>query len=127
MGFHNSLNACFTLHELNHSHWAQAHSPGGYPIGLAEDGIADWRERATGQAGLQDRGLTARVHGSRIHEIEQGNIMRTVVVGASSGLGRCIATGLAEQGGKVALLARRRERLEKAVADAGDNAFAIDL
>ena len=44
MGFHNSLNACFTLHELNHSHWAQAHSPGGYPIGLAEDGIADWRE-----------------------------------------------------------------------------------
>ena len=46
--------------------------------------------------------------------------MRTVVVGASSGLGRCIATGLAEQGAKVALLARRRERLEKAVADAGD-------
>ena len=23
MGFHNSLNACFTLHQLNHSHWAQ--------------------------------------------------------------------------------------------------------
>ena len=44
MGFHNSLNACFTLHELNHSHWAQTHSPGGYPIGLADDGIADWRK-----------------------------------------------------------------------------------
>src|SRR3546814_3404305 len=25
MGFYNSLNACFTLHELNHSHWAQVH------------------------------------------------------------------------------------------------------
>jgi enoyl-CoA hydratase len=22
-GFHNSLNACFTLHQLNHGHWTQ--------------------------------------------------------------------------------------------------------
>ena len=44
MGFYNALNACFTLHELNHSHWAQAHAPGGYPIALAQDGIRDWRE-----------------------------------------------------------------------------------
>jgi enoyl-CoA hydratase len=44
MGFHNALNACFTLHELNHSHWAQAHSPGGYPVGLATDGILPWKE-----------------------------------------------------------------------------------
>jgi enoyl-CoA hydratase len=43
MGFHNSLNACFTLHELNHSHWAQVHSPGGFPVGLVDDGIKDWR------------------------------------------------------------------------------------
>jgi enoyl-CoA hydratase len=42
MGFHNALNACFTLHELNHSHWAQVHE-NRYPVGLAEDGIADWR------------------------------------------------------------------------------------
>jgi enoyl-CoA hydratase len=42
MGFYNSLNACFTLHELNHAHWANVHG-GGYPVALPEDGIADWR------------------------------------------------------------------------------------
>lgn len=39
---------------------------------------------------------------------------RTVVIGASSGLGRCIGLGLAERGDQVALLARRRERIENA-------------
>ena len=42
MGFYNSLNACFTLHELNHAHWAEIH-PGKQPIGLPEDGTADWK------------------------------------------------------------------------------------
>ena len=42
MGFHNALNACFTLHELNHSHWAQIHD-NRYPVALEEDGIANWR------------------------------------------------------------------------------------
>jgi enoyl-CoA hydratase len=42
MGFHNALNACFTLHELNHSHWAQVHE-NGWPIALEEDGITNWR------------------------------------------------------------------------------------
>jgi NAD(P)-dependent dehydrogenase (short-subunit alcohol dehydrogenase family) len=51
--------------------------------------------------------------------------MRTVVVGASSGLGRCIGIGLARRGASVALLARRRERLEEAAADAGPDAFAV--
>jgi enoyl-CoA hydratase/carnithine racemase len=43
MGFHNALNACFTLHELNHSHWAQVHESG-YPVALEEDGIVNWKE-----------------------------------------------------------------------------------
>ena len=43
MGFHNSLQACFTLHELNHSHWSQIHESK-YPIALPEDGIPDWRD-----------------------------------------------------------------------------------
>ena len=43
-GFYNSLNACFTLHELNHSHWAQVHEHK-FPVGLAEDGLEDWRPR----------------------------------------------------------------------------------
>jgi enoyl-CoA hydratase len=41
MGFHNALNACFTLHELNHAHWAWVHE-NQYPVGLPEDGI-DWK------------------------------------------------------------------------------------
>jgi NAD(P)-dependent dehydrogenase (short-subunit alcohol dehydrogenase family) len=51
--------------------------------------------------------------------------MRTVVVGASGGLGRCIAVGLAQRGDQVALLARRRELLDDAVGEAGPDAFAV--
>ncbi len=43
MGFYNSLNACFTLHELNHSHWAEIHEDK-YPIAQEQDGIPNWRE-----------------------------------------------------------------------------------
>jgi NAD(P)-dependent dehydrogenase (short-subunit alcohol dehydrogenase family) len=52
--------------------------------------------------------------------------MRTVVVGASSGLGRCIGVGLAQRGAQVALLARRRDRLHDAVGEAGQGAMAIE-
>jgi len=43
MGFYNALNACFTLHELNHSHWAWVHE-NGYPVAQEEDGIPNWKE-----------------------------------------------------------------------------------
>ncbi|WP_445164603.1 SDR family oxidoreductase [Mycobacterium sp. Dal123C01] len=49
-----------------------------------------------------------------------------MVVGASSGLGRCIAIGLAQRGDQVALLARRRERLETAAKEAGPGAVAVE-
>src|SRR6476469_3293200 len=52
--------------------------------------------------------------------------MRTVVVGASSGLGRCIGVGLAQRGAHVALLARRLDRLEAAAAEAGADSTAIE-
>jgi NAD(P)-dependent dehydrogenase (short-subunit alcohol dehydrogenase family) len=51
---------------------------------------------------------------------------RTVVVGASSGLGRCIGVGLGQRGDHIALLARRRERIEAAAKDAGPGAVAIE-
>ncbi len=51
--------------------------------------------------------------------------MRTVVVGASSGLGRSIATGLGQRGATVALLARRHDRLVDAAMEAGPGALAI--
>jgi NAD(P)-dependent dehydrogenase (short-subunit alcohol dehydrogenase family) len=49
-----------------------------------------------------------------------------VVVGASSGLGRCIGVGLSKRGAQVALLARRKERLDDAAAEAGPGAVAIE-
>ena len=52
--------------------------------------------------------------------------MRAVVVGASSGLGRCIGTGLAQRGAQVALLARRRARLEDAANEAGPGTIVVE-
>ncbi len=52
--------------------------------------------------------------------------MRSVVVGASSGLGRCIGIGLAARGGQVALLARRRDLLADAAKEAGAGTLAIE-
>ncbi|WP_202349943.1 SDR family oxidoreductase [Mycobacterium paraintracellulare] len=49
-----------------------------------------------------------------------------MVVGASSGLGRCIGVGLAQRGDQVALLARRLQRIEAAAKEAGPNATAIE-
>lgn len=51
---------------------------------------------------------------------------RIVVIGASSGLGRCIGVGLAEKGATVALLARRKERLLAAAEEAGNRAIAVE-
>jgi NAD(P)-dependent dehydrogenase (short-subunit alcohol dehydrogenase family) len=51
--------------------------------------------------------------------------MRTVVVGASSGLGRCIGIGLAQRGAEVALLARRHDLLVEAAKEAGPGTLAI--
>jgi enoyl-CoA hydratase len=42
-GFYNSLNACFTLHQLNHSHWVGVHG-GGFPVANEADGVPSWRE-----------------------------------------------------------------------------------
>jgi len=42
-GFFNSLNSCFTLHSLNHSHWAEIHEDG-MPAAKPEDGVDSWRD-----------------------------------------------------------------------------------
>lgn len=51
--------------------------------------------------------------------------MKLVVVGASSGLGRCIAADRGSRGDRVALLARRHDRLIDAAKEAGSGALAI--
>jgi enoyl-CoA hydratase len=43
MGFQNALQACFTIHELNHSHWAEIHD-NHFAAALPEDGITSWRD-----------------------------------------------------------------------------------
>ena len=54
MGFYNALNACFTLHELNHSHWAQIHA-NGYPVALEEDGVPNWKSAPPVVPALRDQ------------------------------------------------------------------------
>ena len=54
MGFYNALNACFTLHELNHSHWAQVHE-NGYPIAQEEDGVPNWKDAPPVVPALKDQ------------------------------------------------------------------------
>jgi NAD(P)-dependent dehydrogenase (short-subunit alcohol dehydrogenase family) len=55
--------------------------------------------------------------------------VKIVIVGASSGLGRCIAVGLARGGDQVAVLARRYDKLTEAAEEAGPGtlAFACDV
>ncbi|MBW8825845.1 MAG: enoyl-CoA hydratase [Acidobacteria bacterium] len=43
MGFYNALQACFTLHQLNHSHWAEIHESK-YPLAEPEDGTPNWKD-----------------------------------------------------------------------------------
>lgn len=43
MGFYNALNACFTLHQLNHSHWAERNDDG-WPVAKPEHGVPLWSE-----------------------------------------------------------------------------------
>jgi NAD(P)-dependent dehydrogenase (short-subunit alcohol dehydrogenase family) len=54
------------------------------------------------------------------------DMSRTVVIGASSGLGRCIGVGLGQRGDRVALLARRRDRIESAAQEVGPDTLAIE-
>jgi enoyl-CoA hydratase len=54
MGFHNSLNACFSLHQLNHSHWAEMHEDK-VPRAHVSDGIVDWKEAPQVVAAVRDR------------------------------------------------------------------------
>jgi enoyl-CoA hydratase len=43
MGFYNALNACFSLHQLNHSHWAQMNDDK-FPVAKEDSGIPNWRD-----------------------------------------------------------------------------------
>jgi enoyl-CoA hydratase len=42
MGFQNAMTACFSLHQLNHSHWAEIHDDK-RAAAAEEDGVPNWR------------------------------------------------------------------------------------
>ena len=54
MGFYNSLQACFTLHELNHSHWAWVREDR-FPIADEAHGIPNWRDAPPIVPALKDK------------------------------------------------------------------------
>jgi len=43
MGFYNALNACFTIHQVNHAHWAEVNE-NHYPVGTPEFGVVPWNQ-----------------------------------------------------------------------------------
>lgn len=54
MGFYNALNACFTIHELNHSHWAQVNDDG-MPIAKEDAGVPNWRDAPPIVSAVKDK------------------------------------------------------------------------
>ena len=52
-GFFNALQACFTLHQLNHSHWAEV-THGASILGTPEYGLPDWRTAPPVKPALKD-------------------------------------------------------------------------
>jgi enoyl-CoA hydratase len=54
MGFYNALNACFTLHELNHSHWAWVNEDR-FPVAKEDSGIPNWKEAPPIVPALKDK------------------------------------------------------------------------
>jgi enoyl-CoA hydratase len=59
MGFYNALQASFTLHQVNHAHWAEIHD-GKEPVALPGDGIADWRAAPPVALASRDQTLASR-------------------------------------------------------------------
>jgi enoyl-CoA hydratase len=52
MGFTNALQSCFSIHQLNHSHWATI-SNGKNWVAMPEDGALDWRTAPPVQPALK--------------------------------------------------------------------------
>ena len=52
-GFFNALQACFTLHQLNHSHWAEV-TGGASILGTPAYGLPDWRTAPPVKPALKD-------------------------------------------------------------------------
>jgi len=56
MGFYNALQACFTLHQLNHSHWTVVNG-NDYASGRPEHGVPDWRTAPPTMPAVKDQAV----------------------------------------------------------------------
>ncbi|WIM89680.1 enoyl-CoA hydratase [Candidatus Mycobacterium wuenschmannii] len=54
MGFYNALHSCFTLHQLNHSHWVGVREDKRALAGV-EQGVPDWRTAPPIVTSVKDR------------------------------------------------------------------------
>jgi enoyl-CoA hydratase len=52
MGFTNALTSAFTVHQLNHAHWAGL--TGGAPIGTPEFGVPRWQDSGPVRPAVKD-------------------------------------------------------------------------
>ena len=54
MGFHNALNACFSMHQMNHAHWMEV-TGGKFMVGTPEFGIPEWGKAPPVKPALRDQ------------------------------------------------------------------------
>jgi len=71
MGFTSALNACFTIHQLNHAHWAEV-TRGELARGTPEFGVPDWRDAPPLGNGTGNNGLNVHyLEASRAETVER--------------------------------------------------------
>ena len=54
MGFYNALNACFSLHQVNHAHWAEV-TENRIAVGTPEFGVVPWNQAPPVQPALKEK------------------------------------------------------------------------
>lgn len=50
-GYRNALQACFSLHQINHAYWAEVHGDSAVAHATVEDGAVDWRKEPSSAKG----------------------------------------------------------------------------
>ena len=50
-GFSNALQACFSLHQINHAYWAEVHGDSNVAHATVEDGAVAWRKESASATG----------------------------------------------------------------------------